>query len=304
MEMITTNAGLPAVPSYMQDYADKSSMASVNMADYSSEPRIQTKGGMLNCLSGSGEPLGTVAQQDGSVFSYPQHANTLRIIIVDAAPTTANAYRVFYADAFKEGETVPPSCWSADGVAPDTTAANPQSDKCASCAKNVQGSSATGKGKACSSRKRLAVVLADDPTMRVFSLDLPATSIFGTSEREAQGYYRLVNYAKMVRSFNAIWEGVVTEIAFAEGSTKGIQFKAVDWVAPEKLERIMAMKGTPDVEQVLTISYSAKAEDSKTQLLQHPAFKNELAYLSEWAANPDVTEEMIKAAAQNAGITL
>jgi hypothetical protein len=101
----------------------------------------------------------------------------LECIILDVAPYSGTA-KVYYTDPYKEGSNSEPDCSSDDGVRPGR-GLNRQSESCATCIMNTWGSSTTGtgKGKACSDKKWLAVLLPqhfDKET--VFRLDVPAGS--------------------------------------------------------------------------------------------------------------------------------
>lgn len=101
----------------------------------------------------------------------------LECIILDVAPYSGTA-KVYYIDPYSEGSNAAPDCSSDDGIRPDR-GENKQSESCATCIMNTWGSSTvgSGKGKACSDKKWLAVLLPqhfDKET--VFRLDVPAGS--------------------------------------------------------------------------------------------------------------------------------
>lgn len=103
----------------------------------------------------------------------------LDVIIADANP---NLSKVFYLGAYNPADTEAkaPDCYSDNGVAPSTRAAKPQCSSCAACPHNVWGSKVTpsgGQTKACSDSKKLAVILADNPTGPVYLLKVPAASL-------------------------------------------------------------------------------------------------------------------------------
>jgi len=86
-------------------------------------------------------------------------------------------YRVFYASNYTEGESdgKKPTCYSHDGVTPDSNASEPQAKKCAICPQNVWGVR-DGKGFACSTKTRLAVVDPNNLNGEPFLLNVPAAS--------------------------------------------------------------------------------------------------------------------------------
>lgn len=319
--------GLPMnspLPAAVQAAMAQSSMGGFGEG-YAASRRVQTKGGMINFLAEDGKPMGTVVSADGTTVGFPQFMNSARIIIVGMAPVGGDVYRTWYARAYTEGDVAPPDCWSPDGKHPSAKAGNPQSDACATCAKNVAGTSSTGKGKACSSRKKLAVVFADDPELRVFEVDLPSTALFGKSAREAEGYYTLSAYAKMLKGHNVPWEYVITEMAFAEGANKGVQFKAVGYTDEQTFAKILALRDHEDTKQALEVDFPAPETadstpaanayaapalpmptgvDPKAAALVNPAFSTTLAHMKDWASHPAVTYDMIKSEAAKFGVTL
>jgi len=77
--------------------------------------------------------------------------------------------KVWYAEAWADGSTAAPDCFSTNGIVPDNSVdpSKRQAHACANCPKNAWGSQikadgTAGKGKACSDSKRLAVVPLND----------------------------------------------------------------------------------------------------------------------------------------------
>jgi hypothetical protein len=104
----------------------------------------------------------------------------LDVVIVGANPRLSKTY---YAKEWsKDAEPTAPDCFSLDGVRPSAESTGPQSDACVSCKWNVWGSKVTPNGqqvKACSDKKRLAVVAADDPTGPVYLLEVTPAALKG-----------------------------------------------------------------------------------------------------------------------------
>lgn len=99
-------------------------------------------------------------------------------IIVDA---NNNVSKIYYDSGYTgDDDGQPPTCWSDNGLAPSSQAAQPQSPTCASCECNKWGSATsqmTGKGvKACRDYKKLAVIIPDDPQTIVYQLRIPPAS--------------------------------------------------------------------------------------------------------------------------------
>lgn len=91
-------------------------------------------------------------------------AAALEIVILDVGPSMDMRHnnRVFYLEKYEPGTSAKPDCASADGISPDAGVPHPQAKSCDLCPNNVRGTSATGKGKACASTKRMAIATPDN----------------------------------------------------------------------------------------------------------------------------------------------
>jgi hypothetical protein len=171
--------------------------------------RISIKGGVFRMIVDGKE----IAQNED---------RAMNIVIVAA---NAHVSRSYYAETYVEGQILAPTCWSNDGVSPDTKVSEPQSGKCASCPQNIAGSAEQGKGRACRFSQRLAVTLENDLKGDVYQLTLPAQSIFGNVEN---GKMPLQAYAKFLGSHGLPITAIVTEMRFDTASaTPKLTFKAV-----------------------------------------------------------------------------
>ena len=105
----------------------------------------------------------------------------LKVVILKAAPLS----RMYYSEAYADGQSKPPTCWSTDagmGVpAIQVPVDNRQASACLNCPQDIRGSG-NGSSKACRYQQRLAVMLADKDGVlqhnQVCQLSLPATSVF------------------------------------------------------------------------------------------------------------------------------
>lgn len=129
-------------------------------------PRISIKGARFRIVENGNE---TVLNQ-----------TTLDVVVVGANPRLSKAW---YAKEWsKDNEPSAPDCYSLDGVGPHPESTSPQNDACASCQWNAWGSKVAPNGqqlKACSDKKRLAVVAADDPTGPVYLLEVTPAALRG-----------------------------------------------------------------------------------------------------------------------------
>lgn len=114
-------------------------------------------------------------------------STALDVVIVGANPRLS---KTWYAKAWDaNAEPVAPDCFSLDGISPDPQAEDPQNDLCASCPHNAWGSKVTDSGqqiKACSDRKRLAVVAADDASGPVYLLEVTPAALKGLNQYQKE----------------------------------------------------------------------------------------------------------------------
>ena len=111
-------------------------------------------------------------------------AAPLRVVILGVTPKGTANNRAYYKDQYVAGQVAAPDCSSRDGITPDE-GDHKQSATCATCPMSVFGSSATGKGQACSQGKTLFVTpdsAIDGPIyqVRVAPTSLKSVAAYGT----------------------------------------------------------------------------------------------------------------------------
>ena len=144
----------------------------------------------------------------------------MSLVIVRVSQHT---HRTYYAVEYNADVFTPPACWSDDGKAPHATAGNPQSSRCSTCPQNVKGSG-NGTSRACSYSRVAAVLLDGDLEGDIYTLKLPAMSIFGDPKAETN--MSLEAYTRFLDKFQASMTSVVTEAKFdINSSTPKITFK-------------------------------------------------------------------------------
>ena len=136
-------------------------------------PRISLKGSRFRIVEGKTETV----------------LDTLRldVIVVGANPNLSKAWFEGAWDANAEAKA--PDCYSLDGIRPHTDSVNKQNDLCAGCPQNAWGSKITPTGaqvKACSDKKRLAIVAADDPTGPIYLLEVTPAALKGLNEYQKE----------------------------------------------------------------------------------------------------------------------
>jgi hypothetical protein len=177
-----------------------------------------------------------------------------------------------FAETYVEGQILAPTCWSNDGVSPDTKVSEPQSGKCASCPQNIAGSAEQGKGRACRFSQRLAVTLENDLKGDVYQLTLPAQSIFGNVEN---GKMPLQAYAKFLGSHGLPITAIVTEMRFDTASaTPKLTFKAVRPLEADEMA-LAQEKGQSAEAKTAIANNPATLDGAKPKAVAAPAPKAE-----------------------------
>ena len=114
-------------------------------------------------------------------------STTLNVVIVGANPRLSKTWYAKEWDA--DAEPVAPDCFSLDGISHDSQADDPQNDLCASCAHNAWGSKVTPTGKpvkACSDKKRLAIVSAEDAEGPIYLLEVTPSALKGLNQYQKE----------------------------------------------------------------------------------------------------------------------
>lgn len=177
----------------------------------------------------------------------------LDVIIVD---WLSEPSRKFYAAAYdKDAKASLPDCWSNDGVAPEAGAKNKQYSSCAGCPKNVKGSGSNGKGKACRYERRLAVLVAGDPSGDVYQIAIPGASLFSDNDGSVYGFE---GYKKFLLASNEALDTVVTRIVYDEDAdTAKVGFKPTRHLTEVEAGFVDAAQDDPETERYIKLTVGA-----------------------------------------------
>jgi hypothetical protein len=201
-------------PGLIQTGLDEDTLAVAGGAINSGNKRISIRGKAFRKVVG-GKEVSVVEE------------NHMNVIIVKMSHT---ASRTFYAQSYKEGEKISPTCWSSDSRVPDVEVKTPQAKTCDTCQFSARNSGANGTGTACRLSWRMAVVLPSDPSGDVMQLVLPATSCFG---KEEGGKYPFRPYVQLLANNNVSAGRVVTKMQFdSKSSTPKLLFSPAAAVDP------------------------------------------------------------------------
>lgn len=214
--------------------------------------RISIRGGVFRLIA-DGKEIATSEER------------SMNVIVVNAAPKVSRAY---YEGAFDPNANASPTCWSVDGERPDPTSESAQSANCASCPQNIKGSG-QGDSRACRFSRRIAVVLENDLDGDLFSMTLPAQSIFGRGDN---GKLPLNAYAQFLAGFNVNITAVVTEMRFDTSSaTPKLTFKAVRPLTEDEYAKCTTRGQSDEAKSAVRVSYAATPQTPLKQLAATPA---------------------------------
>ena len=194
--------------------------------------RISIKGGVFRKMAG-GKELASLQER------------FMDVIFVKMAHTPS---RTFYKEAYKEGVSVSPACWSSDAKSPDVSVEEPMAKTCDECPMSIKGTGQNGQGTACRLSWRTAVVLPGDPGGDVMQLVFPAASVWG---KEEGGKWPFRPYVQMLANNNISAGRVVSKLQF-------------DLKAPSPRLLISPVKGVDeaDLDILMQQARSAAAENA------------------------------------------
>lgn len=230
---------------------------------------------MDRMASGGGGSMRRIQLSNGRTFKRvvggeqigKSASDQLDVIIVD---WLAEPSRKFYAAAYdKNAKATLPDCWSNDGVTPEAGAKGKQASSCAACPKNVKGSGTNGKGKACRYERRLAILVAGDPSGDVYQIAIPGASLFSDNDGNVYGFE---GYKKFLLANGEALDTVVTRIIYDdEADTAKVGFKAVRHLTEVEAGFVDVAQDDPETERYTKLT-AAAVDGAKA-----PAAKQSLA---------------------------
>ena len=204
---------------------------------------MSASGGGFPVVSIKGKVFAVVKAGERKVLPNPKDpdspATSIDAVIIKGNPGSA---KVFYMKGYdpESSEKQKPDCYSNDGVAPASDAANAQSKKCATCTHNQFGSARMGKGKACSDSKRLAIAAVDQINEPML-LRIPPASLKPLSE-----------YVKFLDNRGADYDQVITKISFdMEAESPKLAFKPVGILDDETYKEVKEMAESETVRDII-----------------------------------------------------
>jgi hypothetical protein len=167
---------------------------------------------------------------DAAGVRFPLQTMHLDCVIIDI---NQNMSKVYWGDAPydpNDDDRGPPICFSDNGIGPSTNSTEPQSTTCSTCSHNAWGSAVnekTGKNrKACSDRKKVALVAIGDQAGLCYQMQIPPASLKAFLKYSGQ----LQAMEAPGAGRKADFDDVVTRVTFVDGKNGELAFQAVCWI--------------------------------------------------------------------------
>jgi len=173
-------------------------------------------------------------------------------IIVDALPKVS---RTFYAGKYDpNAKATLPDCWSNLGDKPEASASNKQHSNCADCPQNVKGSGDNG-GRACRFQRRIAILIANDPTGEVYQFNVPAKSLFGKGNGNVHPFE---SYVKYLLGNGESPDTVVTNISYdLNADSMELLFTPLRGISDEEYALVVAAQADPETKKYVQLTVAA-----------------------------------------------
>lgn len=227
-------------------------------ADPSNVPTVRRQSKLLDKMGSSGGSLRRIGLNTNGTFKRIVNGeqigkavpHQLDVIIVDLL---AEPSRQFYASKYDpNAQATLPDCWSNDGKTPDVKAANRQGSSCAACPKNVEGSGENGKGRACRYLRRIAVLVAGDPSGEIYQMQIPAASLFG---KGVDSVHPFESYKKFLLAHGEAVDTVVTRVMYdLDADTMKLKFQPVRHLTDVEAGFVDAAQEDPETKRYVGLT--------------------------------------------------
>ena len=249
-------------------------------------PVISIKGKVFAVVKGDERQIVTRVV-DGEVEPAP----ALNMVVVRANPKA----RVFYAKAYTEGDSdgAKPTCFSHDGVRPDASVEQPQSNNCQVCphaqwASKVSTDGQPSKGTACTVNTRLAVIdpKAAEPTPYLLRVPAGSRMNFNDAVKLADQHGKDYNEVSMRIGFDQ------------EAPSPKLTFRPSGLLAEDLYAKVQALYDDPVVKDIVGTPSLAQAQEVRQALPapSRPQIEQAAAQVIQRAKAPPVTEDEVEAA--------
>lgn len=229
----------------------------------------------------------------------------LDVIIVDLLPEPS---RQFYSSKYDpNAQATLPDCWSNDGKTPEAKAPKKAAASCAACPKNVEGSGDNGKGKACRYLRRVAVLVAGDPSGEVYQMQIPAASLFG---KGVDNVHPFESYKRFLLANGEALDTVVTRVMYdLDADTMKLKFQPVRHLTDVESGFVDAAQEDPETKRYVGLTVAemdgakAPAEPKMLEAKATPAAPAANPFGDDEDEEPAMTEVPAKRAASKRATT-
>lgn len=188
-------------------------------------PRVSILGSQFTLLDEGGQHYGAPCILRNTAQGQKM---TMLAIIIGSNPKRS---RIFYERDYDPVNPGPPDCFSDNGLAPSVDATNPQARTCLECEWSKWGSdisALTGKKiKACTEKRKIAILVVGDTTQRVYEMQVPPAS-----QKYLAKYVALcAGHQPPGESRKADVCDFVTAISFVPGQVGVLDFEPFAWIS-------------------------------------------------------------------------
>lgn len=240
-----------AVPAYLKNAAKANNEDLLAYAT-TSFPVMSIKGKVFTLVRG----------EDRQVVPNPRDpespATNITVAMIKVSP---NKSKTYYANGFAEGsDDYKPTCFSNDGIKPDSSVAHPQCKTCAACKWNAFGTARgengqVGRGKACSDFIRVAIAdmtNIEEPIL----LRVPPASIKAVGE-----------FGKWCARKNVPYQALAVRIGFdVEQATPRLTFKAMGFLEEAVYHQVVEIAKSDTVDSMINgMAHESAAEHTEAE---------------------------------------
>lgn len=239
-----------ALPAYL---ADALGDLGTNIPDRQTVPSLSYEGKVWTIVKEGNKTKLQAANGDGDMVPVP----VMRLVILNF---NADRGRAYYPGVYNPAASAAPTCWSADGKAPDASVKEKQAALCNGCPQSVKGSKVQ-EGKemvACGQHRMIAVAPAFDIGSDPLRLKIAVTSDYD-KELVEHGWFAFRQYVDYLKSRGVTHTAlVVTKVKFDHNTAYPKLLFALDRVlSPEEVAAVKTAIANPKVTELLAEKWTA-----------------------------------------------
>ena len=197
----------------------------------------------------------------------------IKVVLLRSRPHLSKRW---YKGQYESGSVDMPACFSIDGVRPEESSPDKQSDLCSRCPRNQWGSKITPagkKGKECADYKRMLVLpvlegrLTDQPVV----FDVPATSLRKAKADRSDNMF-LQEYTGVLARHKVPVPGLITVLEFTDAEYPQVAFRMDRPVTEDEWAQVQALREDEETVALLEEPH-AEQPGPITEKAPEPAFE-------------------------------